>query len=134
MVEPLDIIFCGLLLMGGDKQVVRRDIEELRKKWNDYLSRDLPVPDENDDDEIWDLFHNLDEAGADASILVGRVLEGKKHMFSKSGGRYLERKIQSLLKRKQECFEIITAYKQCYDELKDILVLVDAVGRRTLRS
>jgi len=116
------------------EQTVRREIETLKQKWDDWLREGMPVLDETDDDEIWDLLHDIDELGAEASIWVGRVLKGRKHIWSRSRGRYLERKIQSLLKRKPEYSEALAELSRIYYELKEILVLVDIVGKRKPRA
>ena len=121
-----------------EKKPENRDIEILRRRWDEVKRVGLTLPKTTDDKEIHELFLDLDQSSADIYVLVEDVLKDKWNTWmctwNWTDGRRFKEWIQSLFKRKPESSETLLAYLQVCEDYEEIMVLVDAVRRKRLRA
>jgi hypothetical protein len=106
----------------------------LKAKWAAFLEKELPVPNQDDDDEIWNLFRDIDELALEAAGIVRRIVNGKKHFWRRAGVSRIDKRIRSLLQRKPKHSGILIAYQMKYQCLEEVLILADSIGRMKLRG
>jgi undecaprenyl-diphosphatase len=99
-------------------------LKKLEDKWRDYSKRPLPKPDEFgiDDEQIWDVFHEIAELDHDVRVQVVDVIEGRNIIGFGLDNNILE-KANLLLKMKPQHSELLGIYKEEVESLDELLKL-----------